>query len=104
MSKLKIQKNKEKIVKLLNENIDLEYNLKLKRFNRISEELKNIGTKKEPNEVPIKIGHWNEVFYDDEFPKEKKHSVKIERNEIVEINGRKTNHWKIIEYYTIDDL
>ena len=34
MSKLKIAKNKEKIVKLLNENIDLEYNLKLKSFNR----------------------------------------------------------------------
>ncbi len=32
MSALKIQKNKEKIVKLLNENIDLEYNLDLKRY------------------------------------------------------------------------
>ena len=55
MSALKIQKNKEKIVKLLNENIDLEYNLDLKRYKRFSEEVKNIGSKKEPKEVKVKI-------------------------------------------------
>lgn len=46
MSKLKIQKNKEKIVKLLNETIDLQYKENLKRFKRFSEQVKQIGSKK----------------------------------------------------------
>lgn len=48
MSELKIKKNKDKILKLLNENIDLKYNLDLKKFKRFSEEIINIGSKKEP--------------------------------------------------------
>lgn len=104
MSELKIKKNKEKIVKLLNENIDLSYNLRLKYFKRFSEEIRNIGSKKEPKEVKIKIGHWFEWFYDEDYPNDKKHAVKIERSEIVEIDGQKSNHWNKITYYTIDDI
>ena len=104
MSALKIQKNKEKIVKLLNENIDLEYNLDLKRNKRFSEEVKNIGSKKEPKEVKVKIGHWFEWFYDEDFPNDKKHAVKIERSEICEVDGIKSNHWNKIKYYSIEDI
>ena len=102
MSKLKIQKNKEKIVNLLNETIDLEYKENLKRFKRFSEATKNIGTKKEPKEVKVKIGHWDEWFKDQDKPNDK--GLKIERGEIIEINGEKSYGWKKITYYTISDL
>jgi hypothetical protein len=102
MSQLKIQKNKEKIVKLLNENIDLEYNLRIKSYKRISEEVRNIGTKKQPKEVNVKIGHWIEWFKDEDRPNEK--GIKIERQEICEVNGRKSDHWNIIKYYNINDI
>ena len=104
MSELKIKKNKDKIVKLLNENVDLEYNLELKRFKSFSEETRNIGSKKEPKEVKVKIGHWFEWFYDEDFPKDKKHACKIERSQIIEIDGQKSNHWNRISYYTIADV
>ena len=102
MSKLKIEKNKEKIVKLLNETLDLEYNLDLKRYKRFSEDVKNIGSKKEPKEVKVKIGHWDEWFKDEDRPNEK--GVKIERSKIVEVDGCKSNHWNKIQYYTIEDM
>jgi transposase len=102
MSRLKIQKNKEKILKLLNETIDLEYNLNLKRFKRFSEETRNIGTKRQPEEAKIKIGYWNEYFKDEDRPNEK--GVKIERAEIIEVNGEKSYGWRKIKYYTIDDI
>ena len=104
MSLLKIEKNKAKIVKLINENIDLQYNLDLKRFKRFSEEIKNIGSKKEPKEVKVKKGHWFEWFYDEDFPNDKKHAVKIERSQIIEIDGEKSDHWNRIKYYSIDDF
>lgn len=103
MSKFKIQKNKEKIVKLLNENVDLEYNLRLKSFTRFSEKETTVS-KKDKTPVKLKIGHWFEWFYDGDFPKDKKHAVKIERNEICEIDGIKSNHWNKIQYYTFDDV
>ncbi len=102
MSALKIQKNKEKIVKLLNENIDLEYNLDLKRYKRFSEEVKNIGSKKEPKEVKVKIGHWFEWFKDEDRPNEK--GVKIERSQIIEIDGQKSDQWNRIKYYSVADV
>jgi transposase len=102
MSQLKIKKNKEKIVKLLNENIDLQYNLNLKTFKSFSEKMVNIGTKKEPKQVVAKIGHWVEWFKDEDRPNEK--GVKIKRSEIYEIDGMKTDHWNRIKYYSIDDV
>ena len=102
MSELKIQKNKEKIVKLLNENIDLEYNLDLKRYKRFSEEVKNIGSKKEPKEVKVKIGHWFEWIKDEDRPNEK--GVKIECSQIIEIDGQKSDHWNRIKYYSVADV
>jgi L-arabinose isomerase len=102
MSRLKIQKNKEKIVKLLNENIDLEYNLRLKSYKRISEEIRNIGTKKQPKEVNVKIGYWIEWFKDESRPNDK--GFKVERQEIFEVNGQKSDGWNRISYYTIDDI
>ena len=104
MSQLKINKNKEKIVKLLNDNIDLEYQLRLKRFKRFSEKIVSIGPKKEPKDVLVKYGHWPEWFYDEDYPNDKKHAVKIERSEICEIDGEKSNHWQIIKHYTINDI
>lgn len=104
MSLLKIKKNKEKIVKLLNENIDLEYKLNLKKFTRFSESNINIGTKKEPKIVPVKIGHWKHTHFDSDFPNDKKHSVEIERSEYYEIDGNKSNHWNKITYYSVDDI
>lgn len=101
MSKLKIAKNKEKIVKLLNENIDLEYNLKLKSFNRFSEKVVTVS-KKDKTPINLKIGHWFEWFKDEDRPNEK--GVKIERSEIYEIDGQKSHHWNVLKYYTIEDV
>jgi len=99
----KIDKNKSIIVKLLNENIDLEYNLKLKSFTRFSEKEATVS-KKDKTPIKLKIGHWFEWFYDRDFPKDKKHAVKIERSHIFEIDGIKSNHWNKIKYYTINDI
>jgi propanediol dehydratase large subunit len=104
MSEIRIKNNKEKIVKLLNETIDLQYKQNLKRFKRFSEQVKQVGTKKEPKEVKIKVGHWFEWFYDEDYPNDKKHAVKIERSEIVEVDGKKSNHWNVIQYYSIEDI
>ena len=100
MSKLKINRNKEKIVKLLNENIDLEYNLRLKLYHRFSEENRDLGTKKKPQFYKIKIGHWFECFKDEDTDEK----IKIERNEIIEIDGVKSNHWNRLTYYTVADV
>jgi len=99
----KIAKNKSKIVELLNQTIDLEYELKLERFERFSDEVR-ITQNKPHKEVKIKIGYWFEWFYDEDYPKDKKHAVKIERKEIVEVDGVRTNHWNKLKYYTIDDI
>jgi hypothetical protein len=104
MSELKIKRNKEKISKLLNQNIDLDYNLNLKRFKRFSEEIVNIGSKKEPKEIKVKIGYWTELFYDEDYPKDKKHAIKIERRQIIEVEGQKSNGWDKITYYSADDI
>jgi len=104
MSEIKIKKNKEKIVKLLNENVDLEYNLRIKKFTRVSEQIKNIGTKKKPKIVNLKLGHWFEWFYDEDYPNDKKQAAKIERSQAYEVEGKKSDHWILIEYYTIDDI
>lgn len=101
MSRLKIQRNKEKIVKLLNENIDLEYNLRLKSFTRFSDKIVTVS-KKDKTPINLKLGHWFEWFKDEDRPNEK--GVKIERNEICEVNGQKSDHWNIIKYYSIDDV
>ena len=102
MSKLKIQRNKEKILKLLNENIDLQYNLNLTTFRSFSEEVRNIGTKQAPKLVTITIGHWFEWFKDESRPDEK--GVKIERSEIIEVDGERSDGWRKIKYYTIEFL
>jgi len=102
MSKLKIQKNKEKIVALLNQNIDLEYSLRLKSYHSVYEMDKDIGTKKEPKVVKLTLGKWFEWFKDESRPNKK--GVKIERNEIIAVDGQRSNGYKLIEYFTIDDL
>lgn len=98
----KIDRNKSKIVQLLNETIDLEYEKKLKRFHRTYDDTKQIGTKRKPDEIKVKIGVWYEWFKDEDQPDSK--GIKVERNEIIEVDGKKSNHWKIIEYYKLEDI
>jgi hypothetical protein len=102
MSKVRILKNKQKIVELLNKNIDLQYNLLLKTFHKTYEKEANLGTKKEPKTVIVKIGCWDEWFKDEDKPNEK--GVKIERQRVIEIDGKRSNYWSEIKYYTVDDL
>ena len=99
MSQLKIQSNKEKIVKLLNENIDLEYKFKLKGFTRFSEKTATVS-KKDRTPINLKIGHWFEK-YTDEVTGE---VYKFERSMIIEIDGQKSDHWNKIKYYTVADV
>ena len=95
MSKLKIEKNKEKIANLLNQNIDLEYNMNLKRFKKFTEKIVNIGTRKEPKKVLVKFGHWYDLMGD---------GVKIERSEPVEIDGKKSDSWFVLRYFRAEHI
>ena len=99
MSQLKIQKNKEKIVKLLNENIDLEYKLNLKRFTKFSENVVTVS-KKDKTPVNLKIGHWIEKCTDEGTGE----VLKLERSMIIEIDGQKSDRWNKIKYYTVADV
>jgi hypothetical protein len=99
MSDLKIKKNKEKILKLLNENIDLEHKKLIKSFKNTYEKEINVGTKRNPKMVIAKYGIWYEYFEDEDedFPNKR---IRIERNVIYEIDGK--IHGR--RYYTIDDI
>jgi hypothetical protein len=99
MSQLKIQSNKEKIVKLLNENIDLEYKLKLKGFIKFSEKTATVS-KKDKTPINLKVGHWVENCIDEGTGE----VLKLERSMIIEIDGQKSDHWNKIKYYTVADV
>ena len=46
--------------------------------------------------------HWNEEFKDEDRPNEK--AVKIERSQIIEIDGQKSDQWNRIKYYSVADV
>ena len=98
----RIENNKRKVCDLLNKNIDLEYKSLLKRCHRFHEKEINLGTKKEPKMVIAKYGCWYEWFKDEDKPDEK--GVRIERNVVVSINGKKSNGYRLIEYYEPKDI
>lgn len=100
MSKLKIQKNKEKIVSLLNQNIDLSYKLKLKGYKKTFEKEVNLGTKRKPKMIIATLGMWLEDFIDEDNGK----VISIERNEVIAVDGKPSNGYKLINYYSIDDI
>jgi len=102
MSRLKIKKNKEKIVKLLNENIDLEYKLLVKGMAKTYDKEVNVGTKKEPKMVNVTFGMWYEWFKDEDKPNEK--GFKVERNMPIAINGKPSNYYAPLRYYTVEDI
>lgn len=102
MSQLKIKKNKEKIVKLLNENIDLEYKLLVKSMKKIYDKEVDIGSKKQPNIANVTFGMWEEWFKDEDRPNER--GVKIERNMPIAVNGVPTNYYQPLRYYSVDDI
>lgn len=100
MSQLKINKNKEKIVKLLNENIDLEYKLMVKGMKKTYNKVVDIGTKKEPNIATVTFGMWHEYFKDEDTGKK----IKVERNMPIAINGKPSNYYHPLRYYKINDI
>lgn len=102
MSKLKIKSNKEKIVKLLNANIDLEYKLLLKSMKRTYEKEMNIGTRKKPEIANVTFVVWHQWFKDEDKPKSK--GIKIERNMPIAINGKPSNYYTPLSYYSIEDI
>ena len=102
MSTLKIHKNKEKIVELLNKNIDLEYSLMLKSAISIEDVEINMGSRRNPRMVNGKKMLWHEWFKNEDRPDEK--GIRITRNQIIEIEGQKSNGFNKIKYYTIADI
>jgi len=102
MSNLKIKRNKEKIVKLLNENIDLEYKLLVKSMKKTYDKDVNFGTKKEPKIEKVTFGMWYEYFKDEDRPNDK--PIRIERNMPIAINGKPSNHYRLLTYYKIEDI
>lgn len=100
MSKLKIQKNKEKIVLLLNQNIDLAYKLKLKGYKKTFEKEVNLGTKRKPKMIIATFGRWLEDFIDEDNGE----VVSIERNEVIAVDGKPSNGYRVINYYSVEDI
>lgn len=100
MTKLKIQKNKEKIVSLLNQNIDLEYKLKLKGYKKIYEKEVNLETKRNPKIVIATFGMWLQDFLDEDTGD----IISIERNDVIAIDGKPSNGYRVISYYSINDI
>lgn len=100
MSKLKIQKNKEKIVLLLNQNIDLAYKLKLKSYKKTFEKEVNLGTKRKPKMIIATFGMWLEDFVDEDNGE----VVSIERNEVIAVDGKPSNGYRVINYYSVEDI
>lgn len=102
MSTKRIENNKKKIVDLLNKNIDLEYQLILKRCHRFFEEERNFGTSKNPIMKTVKFGCWLEFFKDEDYPDKK--GVRIERKQPIEVDGIKTDGFQKLSYFTIEDI
>ena len=100
MSVLKIQKNKEKIVLLLNQNIDLAYKLKLKGYKKTFEKEVNLGTKRKPKMIIATFGMWLEDFVDEDNGE----VVSIERNEVIAVDGKPSNGYRVINYYSVEDI
>ena len=100
MSKLKIQKNKEKIVLLLNQNIDLAYKLKLKGYKKTFEKEVNLGTKRKPKMIIATFGMWLEDFVDEDNGE----VVSIEKNEVIAVDGKPSNGYRVINYYSVEDI
>lgn len=98
---LKIQKNKEKIVQLLNQNIDLNYEINLNFFRKTYSETRNIGTEKSPKFKDVKIGCWFDTYTDES---NSNYPVKIERFQIIEVDGKRSDGWQPLKYYTIDSI
>lgn len=96
----KIQQKREKVAKLLNEIIDLQYEQQLKSAIRFEERIINFGRKKNPKEKKCRVMFYNEVFIDEDTKKK----IKVERQQIVEIDGQKSFDWNIIEYYKPQDI
>jgi len=100
MSKLKIKKNKEKIVLLLNQNIDLAYKLKLKGYKKTFEKEVNLGTKRKPKMTIATFGMWVEDFVDEDNGE----VVSVERNEVIAVDGKPSDGYRVINYYSVDDI
>jgi len=103
-NKEKILNHKEKIVKILNENIDLEYKLLVKGMIKTYDKEMNIGTHKKPKMAVVTFGTWKEFFYDQEHPNDKKHAVSVERNMPIAIDGIPSDYYRPLTYYTIEDI
>jgi len=101
MSELKIKRNKEKIVSLLNLNIDLKRKLLISKAKRFWEKDENFGTKKQPDIRKTKFMVYIEFFFDEDTGEK----ISIERNQRIEIDGKPCNEWgKEIKYFTINDI
>lgn len=101
MSKIRIEKNYKKISELLNKNIDLEYDLLLKKAIRFWFKDVNIGSKKNPNIVTSKIMVYKDVFMDEDT----KEKIIIERNRYIEVNGVRCDEFlNPLVYYKPEDI
>ena len=101
MSEVRIRKNKEKIVELLNKNIDLEYQLLVKSMKKTYDKEFNIGTKKEPKIANVTFGMWYEYFKDEDRPDK---PIRIERNMPIAIDGKPSNYYRLLTYYKLEDI
>lgn len=96
----RIKVNKLKILKLLNHNSDLSYRANISQAKRFSFEQINFGTKKHPLMKNVKFMYWDVGFKDEDTGE----VVEVERKQAIEIDGKKSNHYQVIEYYNLKDL
>lgn len=92
-----IDRKKNQVIKLLNEIQDLKFKNLCKKFVKTYKKEINIGTKKKPVLAIAKYGMWYEWFKDEDRPNEK--GIKIERNQIIEIDGNRHGFVK----YTLEN-
>lgn len=98
--KNEFDKNQKSIVELLNRNIDIQYELELLKAEEILEEERIMGKGKRKRTYLLKIMKWKETFYD----KDSGEGADIERSKIIEVDGKKSDGWRIIKYYSFNDI
>lgn len=85
----RIDKLKEKALISLNKIIDLQYKSRLLGAKSFHEREENFGTKKEPVMKTVRYIKYPETYTDDDTGE----SIIIERNEVIEVDGRRCDHF-----------
>jgi len=100
--KRRIEYRKERILKLLNEIIDIEYEMYVRQFRSFYTTERNIGTEEKPKMITLKFGVITKYMrskYPDVFEE-----MKNQKEICIEYNGKRCTHKGMVTYFTEDDI